>query len=56
MQGKKLLKRLVFGGLLPMPAEIDARTANRVTPTPLPGDRADRRHKVIYCAATLLTN
>jgi ubiquinone/menaquinone biosynthesis C-methylase UbiE len=48
---KKLLKRFVFGGLVPMPAEIDENTAPHVAPSPLPSGRADRAHKVILCAA-----
>lgn len=51
MAGKKLLKRLVFGALRPMPAEIDARTAPALPPTPIPAGARDVRHKVIYCAA-----
>lgn len=53
MAGKKLLKRLVFGSLRPMPAEIAADTAPRIAPTPLPPGAPDRAHKVIFCAATL---
>ena len=54
MAGKKLLKRLVFGHLVKMPAEILADTATRVPPTPLTSGRPDRDHKVIFCAATLI--
>lgn len=53
MAGKKLLKRLVFGGLVAMPAELSGDEAAYQPPAPLPGEAADRRHKVIYCAATL---
>jgi hypothetical protein len=53
MAGKKLLKRLVFGGLQKMPAEITADTAARVAPTPLSPGVADRAHKVLLCAASL---
>jgi ubiquinone/menaquinone biosynthesis C-methylase UbiE len=53
MRGKKLLKRLVFGRLVPMPAELPASPAEMVSPVPLPQDRADRVHKVLYCCATL---
>jgi SAM-dependent methyltransferase len=53
MIAKKLLKRLVFGGLVQMPAEITAQTAQRVPPTPLPAGRPDHDHKVLFCAATL---
>jgi SAM-dependent methyltransferase len=53
MSGKKLLKRLVFGQPVPMPAEIDGAMAPHETPTPLPSSRPDREHKVIYCRAML---
>lgn len=56
MRGKQLLKRLVFGQPVPMPAEITAD----MRPADIPGSlaaldagRADTRHKVIYCEATL---
>jgi hypothetical protein len=52
MNGKKLLKRLVFGSLQVMPGEITATTAQRLSPAPLPSTRADTGHKVIYCVAT----
>jgi SAM-dependent methyltransferase len=51
MEAKKLLKRLVFGGLVPMPPEIDEATAVPEMPTPLAAGRPDTAHKVIYCAA-----
>jgi hypothetical protein len=53
MAGKKLLKRLVFGNLVKMPAEITAETAAAVAPAVLPAGQPDRGHKVVYCAATL---
>lgn len=53
MNGKKLLKRLVFGGLVKMPHEIGADTAPRIAATPLTGGTPDREHKVIFCAARL---
>jgi SAM-dependent methyltransferase len=53
MSGKKLLKKLVFGGLVKMPAEIDEGVIPYVEPTRLPVSEPDRKHKVIYCAATL---
>ena len=52
MNGKKLLKRLVFGSLQRMPGEITEHTAPKIRPTPLPRGRADTTHKVIYCSAT----
>lgn len=53
MRGKALLKRLVFGRLVPMPHELadDRPASERLRPTPL--DRPDRSHQVIYCAARL---
>jgi SAM-dependent methyltransferase len=53
MNAKKLLKRFVFGGLVPMPAEITKDTAAQVPPSLLDPVRPDRAHKVIFCAATL---
>lgn len=51
MAGKKLLKRLVFGGLVKMPPEVTGTTSPDVPPNPLSNGRADTSHKVIYCAA-----
>lgn len=51
MSAKKLLKRLVFGGLVQMPAEITGDTVINKTPTVLPRGMPDRAHKVIFCAA-----
>ena len=53
MAGKKLLKRLVFGNLVKMPAEIDENTSQYIEPNRIASDTPDTRHKVIYCAATL---
>jgi ubiquinone/menaquinone biosynthesis C-methylase UbiE len=52
LAGKRLLKRFVFGALVPMPAELPAPQSPIEAPTPLPGDRPDPLHKVIYCRAT----
>lgn len=51
MAAKKLLKRLVFGELVPMPAEIDVHTAQAMPCSPLRTDAAEVGHKVIFCAA-----
>ncbi|MCD6356931.1 MAG: hypothetical protein J7L66_06550, partial [Anaerolineaceae bacterium] len=53
MAGKKLLKRIVFGKLTTMPAEITADTTQYTEPTPLSADAPDKKHKVIYCVATI---
>ena len=52
MAGKKLLKRLVFGGLVKMPAEITASMVPYQPPARLTVGEPDRHHKVILCAAT----
>jgi len=57
MAGKKLLKRLVFGKLTPMPAEIDADPRSAAepweAPTPIDKDKPDVEFKVLYCAGVL---
>lgn len=53
MAAKKLLKKLVFGGLVPMPAEITEGMAPLQAQTPLAPGQMDKHHKVIFCAATL---
>jgi SAM-dependent methyltransferase len=51
MAGKKLLKRLVFGSMVQMPAEITVDSMDYKPPGRLPGGQPDRRFKVIYLAA-----
>jgi SAM-dependent methyltransferase len=51
MNGKKVLKRLVFGELVKMPAEVTPATAKAVSPTRLRLGEPDHGHKVILCAA-----
>lgn len=52
MTGKKLLKRLVFGGLVKMPNETELDTAGYVAPVALPAGTPNSEHKVIYLCAT----
>jgi hypothetical protein len=52
MGGKKLLKRLVFGRLESLPAEIADDTAPYDPPTPIPANAPNRTHKVLFCEAT----
>jgi SAM-dependent methyltransferase len=52
MHGKERLKKLFFGSLTAMPADISEMEFDYIPPTPL-GPVADRRHKVIYCRADL---
>ncbi len=49
---KRMLKRLVFGSLVPMPAEINENTIASTKPVALPPGRPDHKFKVIYLAAT----
>ncbi len=51
MVGKRLLKRLVFGRPIPMPAEVLPETGTYTPPEVLSGERPDGLHKVIYCVA-----
>ncbi len=53
LKGKRFLKRFVFGRLTSMPAELSASGAAPEPLTLLSGSEADRRHKVLYCCATL---
>lgn len=53
MNGKKLLKKLIFGELIHMPHEIHSSTAKRELFTDLDLDKIDLDHKVIYSVSTL---
>lgn len=52
MRGKRMLKRLFFGDLVPMPAEL---TPGAVSPVlvPISAKAPDRAHKVLLCRATV---
>ena len=54
MSVKKMLKRFVFGDLIPMPAEIEVGMMPFEPPKSIPLDPPDKEHKVIYCVATLM--
>ena len=51
MAGKRLLKRIVFGRPIRMPAELDAEGFTFEEPIKLSTDRPNRIHKVLYCVA-----
>lgn len=53
MSGKKIFKRLVFGGLQTMPEELREKEWHGSLPEPIPGDQPNRTHKIIYCEAQL---
>lgn len=54
MRSKKLLKRFVFGQMVPMPDSVIENLVAYDPPEPLDATKPDRIHKVIYCAATSL--
>lgn len=54
MEAKKRLKRIMFGDMVKMPAEIDEGMAEYKPPLPISNRHPDNKHKVIYCAATLI--
>ena len=66
MAGKKFLKKIVFGELVKMPAEIGPPIANKnteamlsnravyVEPDKISANVKNSRYKVIYCVATLI--
>lgn len=56
MKGKRLLKRLVFGRLQPMPVEFDGTGVAYEPPVPIPASMPDHRHQVLYCVATKKSN
>ena len=51
MAGKRWLKRLVFGSLVTMPAELTGEEATYEEPVAIPVT-PDLRHHVLYCVAT----
>jgi ubiquinone/menaquinone biosynthesis C-methylase UbiE len=52
LKGKRLLKRFVFGSLVPMPEELPSPAGPVEKPVPIPADVPDRLYKVLYCCAT----
>lgn len=53
MDGKKWLKKIIFGDLIPMPTEINASTVPYEPPISIKPGKSDKTHKVIFCAARL---
>ena len=51
MKGKKWLKRLIFGELVPMPHEFKEGELEYQAPSLIDGSNPDYVHQVIYCAA-----
>lgn len=54
MHGKAWMKKLFFGEMAEMPADISASPIDYVEPTAISAERADLTHKVIYCSATAI--
>ena len=52
MASKKLIKRLVFGKMVKMPAEIEENTSSYNSPAPITNEHPDTLYKVIFCEAT----
>lgn len=51
MRGKQILKRFIFGKLLPMPAEVVPNSSRKETLKRIPDDVPCVTHKIIYCVA-----
>ncbi len=53
MAGKKLLRKIIFGKLTRMPAEIKAGTRRYQKPCQVENGHPDTIHQIIFCEATL---
>jgi len=51
MKGKALLKKVFYGKLVPLKAEIEEGMCEYVSPEPLSGDTINSEYKVIYSVA-----
>lgn len=51
MAGKRFLRRILQGQLIPMPAELRGDEADFIDPAPISTANADVRHRIIYCTA-----
>lgn len=54
MEGKRMLKRLVFGKLQHMPSVLSSNVTPAGDIDLIPDDRPDTLHKTIFCVATLI--
>ena len=54
MKSKEIFKRIFFGKLTPLPAEIEEGMTDYIAPVLILSDRPDSQHKVIYAVARLL--
>lgn len=53
MQGKKWLKKIVFGDLIPMPVELDVSLGFCESPSSIDTEKPNTSYKVIFCEAQL---
>lgn len=53
MKGKELLKRIFFGELQPLPAEVEERMADYMSPQKLSDDAPVTEYKVLYAVGRL---
>ena len=56
MEGKKFLKRIIFGKLVKLPAEITENTMTYLKPNNIFNIEPNTTHKIIFCAATIDEN
>jgi SAM-dependent methyltransferase len=56
MRGKQFLKRIFFGKLQPMPAEVCDGMAPVQPPAPISGDKPDTQHRVLHCVARVASS
>lgn len=54
MKGKELLKRIFFGKLVPLPAEVTEGMMDYIPPASISLDVPDTKDKVLYAAARLM--
>jgi SAM-dependent methyltransferase len=54
MRGKKLFKRIVFGKLVDLPAELAANGWDGELPQPIDPNKPDKKYKVIFAIGTKL--
>ena len=53
LEGKKIIKKLIFGRLVKITAEIKENMVPFIEPTELSSSQPNNKQKVIYCIAIL---
>jgi ubiquinone/menaquinone biosynthesis C-methylase UbiE len=53
MRGKRLLRRLIFGELRPLPSELTGAEASYEAPSMISATTPNRTHRILYCFAEL---